>query len=269
MDTATRDKGKGQDWERHEEYGFRFYQRATGQLPEMESAKAVARIVKRLLPPGGTILDAGCGPGHYLRSLRRAITTPFHYTGLDATKRYIELARKAWRNDRNADFHLGDIFALPFANDSFDVVISCNVFMHLPSIKTPLRELIRVARGYVLVRTLVGHLSYRIQQVHSPETHPDLYPGDPDEEEFDEAGEPKDFLYFNIYSRTYLEKILRRTPKIREFRIYPDTDFDPKNIASELTPDAPPDATRIVDGLQVSGYIIQPWHFIEVAKEGA
>lgn len=264
---TSRPRSSWRIWDTEEDYGLLLFKRATGQLPEMESSKAVARIVKRLLPPGGTILDAGCGAGHYLRSLKREIAAPFRYTGLDSTRRYIELAREAWREEPEADFHLGDIFALPFADAHFDVVISCNVFLHLPSIKTPLRELVRVARRHVLVRTLVGERSFRIQEVYSPETHPKSYGGDSDEEEFDDDGEPKYFHYYNIYSRSYVEKLLKGIPGVQKFQIYPDTEYDPQNIEAELTSESPPDATRIIGGLQINGYILQPWHFIEISKE--
>lgn len=153
-------------WDRQKEYGQRLYRRAVGELPEMESAKATAKLMKGMVHSGDHILDVGCGAGHYLRSLRRIISCPFDYTGADATAGYIRLARKAWAKDRLARFAVEDAYDLSFADESFDLVISCNLLLHLPSIRRPLAELIRVARRAVVVRTLVGERSFRIQEVH-------------------------------------------------------------------------------------------------------
>ena len=86
-------------WDTEPGYGNLLYRRATGDLPEMESSKVVARLVKDWLRGGDAILDVGCGSGHYLRSLRRHISSDFSYTGVDATAAYIDLARQAWQGD--------------------------------------------------------------------------------------------------------------------------------------------------------------------------
>ena len=256
-----------QVWDRDTGYGDLFYKRAVGQMPEMESSKAVARILKGFTHAGDTILDVGCGAGHYLRSLRREIPVPFRYVGVDATKNYVEIARQAWRNDHNAEFETANIFCLPFQDSACDIVMSCNVILHLPSIKAPLAELVRVAGKVALIRAMVGERSFRIQEVYSPATHPDAFSGDPDEEEFDEHGEPKSFHYFNIYSRAYIEKLISKMPGVAGYRIYADEDFDVARIDSEEYPETPPDKTSTIDGWQVNGNILMPWHFIEITKK--
>ena len=98
-------------WDQNQEYGEILFKRAIGDLPEMESAKAIAGMVKELIRPNDLILDVGCGAGHYLRSLRQEITdVPFQYMGIDATASSIKLARKAWSGDHRAKFEVGDVF---------------------------------------------------------------------------------------------------------------------------------------------------------------
>ena len=245
-------------WDLCPDYGDLLYRRAIGDLPEMESSKAVARLVRSWVRGGDSILDVGCGAGHYLRSLLREISAPFSYTGVDATAHYIDLARKAWKEQENARFEIADIYALPFDDAEYDVVISCNLLLHLPSIKIPLQEIVRVSRRNALIRTLVGDRSFRIQEVRNPSRDEGLG----DEDEFDEKGEPKNFNYYNIYARSYIEKLLSRMPSVMSYRIIPDRDYDVAQLSADLSQEAVDNTTRLVDGWQVNDYILQPWHFI-------
>lgn len=251
-------------WDKAPDYGQLFFDRAKGHSPEMESSMAAARILQSRITSESTLLDVGCGAGHYLRSLRRLINEPFRYTGLDATESYINLANQAWADDAAADFVLGDIYNLPFEDNAFDTVLCCNVFLHLPSIQQPLHELIRVARGSVLIRTLVGDRSFRIQDVFSPSTHPERFSGS-DDIEFDTNGEPKAFSYLNIYSKLYIGKLLEQERKVKSFSITSDQDFNPERLRqdSEARQNVV-NITRLVGGFQINGAILQPWHFIQI-----
>lgn len=255
-------------WDRDADYGELLYKRATGELPEMESSKTVGKLVKPWVRPNDRILDVGCGAGHYLRSLRREIQVPFSYTGVDATARYIALARQAWTGDPNACFHVADVFSLPFQSGEYDIVLSCNLFLHLPSIGVPLRELTRVASRHVLIRTLVGDRSFRVQEVHSPETHPRSFAGALDEDEFDENGEPRGFAYYNIYSKSYISKLIARLPGISQCELIRDDQYDPLHLTAEAEREsAAPNTTRMVGSWQANGYVLLPWHFVSIDKK--
>ncbi len=256
---------KWKTWNETPRYGDVFYDRATGKMPEMESSKAVATRISRLAAGGESLLDVGCGGGHYLVSLDRIMKTPFSYTGADATAYYIERAKEAFKGNNAATslrgdpcFETGDIFNLKYDDNSFDIVFCANVLLHLPSVTTPLSELVRVSRKYVLIRTLVGQEPFRIMHVISPE-------------EYDEKGEPDKFNYFNIYSERFLRGFISSIPGVKRVSFEADHDFNPENIGAHEYEnggrDIPVNLTRIINGMQVNNYIIEPWGFILIEKE--
>jgi SAM-dependent methyltransferase len=233
----------------------------------MESSKALASLIKQWVLPGDRILDVGCGAGHYLQSLRREIAEPFHYTGLDATERHVELARDAWKGQTDADFQQGDIYSLPFDDAEYDIVMCSNVLLHLPSVQVPLAELVRTARKRVIIRTLVGDRSFRIQEVRcsaGDRTDSSTASNIESENEFDANGEPKSFFYYNIYSQSYIEGLVSRQPNASSCTIFPDRDFDVAKLETDLARYSSPNATHLMNGLQVNRYVLLPWHFVSI-----
>ena len=185
----------------------------------------------------------------------------------DMTTEYLDLAQQAWANSPKVTFEVADIFSLPFHDQQFDVVMSCNLLHHLPSIRVPLSELFRFAKKHVLIRTLVGERSFRIQEVYSPVTHPKWFPESSDQNEFEDSGEPRWFCHFNIYSKSYIEQLLSELPSVIDYHVIPDDSFDHKRIDADATGDAPPDATKMIGDWQVNGYILPPWSFIHIIKK--
>lgn len=106
------------------------------QGPTYEAA--LARVP---LGPGDHVLDIGCGAGAFLRlaAARGARTT-----GLDASQALLDLAA---RRVPDAVLHLGDMEALPFGDDAFDVVTGFNTFFFADDMVAALREAGRVARS--------------------------------------------------------------------------------------------------------------------------
>jgi len=245
-------------WDEEKEYGDVFFKRATGSLPEMESSKAAAKAVNKIISDQDSLLDVGCGTGHYLKSLISGVDKSFSYTGADATGYYIELATKAWsgvadsnENVLSVKFKQADIFNLPFEDQYADVVMCNNVLLHLPSVATPIQELIRTAKKYVVIRALIGNSTFRTKQVHEPEV-------------FDENGEPENFHFYNIYSENYISSLLNGNDCVKSFSFSSDTDYNVDNITKSMTDysEEPTDITTIVNGMQVNNYIIQPWQFL-------
>jgi ubiquinone/menaquinone biosynthesis C-methylase UbiE len=248
-------------WDKDQAYGDLFFKRATGELPEMESSKALAKIIQPYLEEGDKIGDIGCGGGHYLRSLDNKATKKFHYVGVDQTAYYIQKANEAFTKKENknelrltTNFIQGDIFSIPLNNNEVDVTICNNVLLHLPSIEKPLTELLRITKKTVIIRALIGDHTLRIKQVHKSE-------------EFDDNGEPLHFHFHNIYSKAYIESILVRNG-IEKFHFFEDTDFqtDAFNTNDNYIGERPDNLTVVLNGMQVNTYIIQPWTFLIIEK---
>jgi ubiquinone/menaquinone biosynthesis C-methylase UbiE len=236
-------------------YAHAMYRRAIGDLPEMESSKAIARRVAVFWQRGSNVLDVGCGAGHYLRSLRREIGHVFDYTGVDITADHLALAKMAFDADKRAHFEYGDIFDLHYRDSEFDIVICTNLLQNLPSIVQPLSELARVARRLLIVRLLCGNRTFLIRDVHQH---------DP---ELDPCGEPYSFNHYNIYSRTYLDEILSRMADIRSHTIEPDRDYAIENVDNAvLASNAGAGHTTLIGGYQANGYILLPWAFVTILK---
>lgn len=125
------------------------------------------------LRTGETVLDAGCGTGTLAIAAARRVGPSGRVHGVDASPSMIvRAARKSRRAGVAVDFRIGVAESLPYADGSFDVVLSTLMLHHLP--REPrerfAREMRRVLtpRGRVLVvdfgagvreqaRSLVGH----------------------------------------------------------------------------------------------------------------
>ncbi len=249
-------------WDKDKEYGDLFFKRAIGELPEMESSKALAHIVAKYVNKNDKILDIGCGGGHYLRSLDKILNKDFRYEGIDQTEYYIERAREAFSLAVNENgyrtetcFKVGDIFNIPVEDNNAEIVICNNVLLHLPSIEKPLAELIRVSKKHIIIRTLIGTSSFRIKQIEQPE-------------EYDESGKPSNFHYYNIYSENYVKRSLDNLG-VNSYSFFDDVDYNPSIFGgtSNFVGKKPDDLTTSIDGIQLNVYVLQPWKFVIIQKK--
>ena len=105
------------------------------------------------LTPDAKILDVGCGPGTITAGLADRVPQG-HVTGLDAAQEVIEQAREVAGDRANLDFATGDVYALDYPDDAFDVVQAHQVLQHLGDPVRALREMRRVTKpgGLVAVR---------------------------------------------------------------------------------------------------------------------
>src|SRR5947209_9742832 len=80
------------------------------------------------LRSGLDLLDVGCGPGTITVDLATRVA-PGRVVGIDASDDVITQARQLEAN--NVSFAVGDVYALDFPDESFDVVHAHQVLQHL------------------------------------------------------------------------------------------------------------------------------------------
>ncbi|MEU3252676.1 class I SAM-dependent methyltransferase [Streptomyces sp. NPDC006997] len=105
-------------------------------------AAAVAGLGLR---EGGRVLDAGCGTGRALPSLRAAVGSSGVVLGMDLTAAMLEAAVRAGR-DRDGWLLRADVASLPLRSQSLDAVFAAGLIAHLSRPGENLRELARVVR---------------------------------------------------------------------------------------------------------------------------
>jgi ubiquinone/menaquinone biosynthesis C-methylase UbiE len=108
--------------------------------PVYEHVLARAEITQ-----GTSVLDCGCGAGRFARM---AADRGASVAGIDASEELIEIAAE---RAPEGDLRTGDIEALPWEDDSFDVVTGFSAFQFADDKVRALTEAARVSRGAVVV----------------------------------------------------------------------------------------------------------------------
>lgn len=114
------------------------------------------RVAVELLAPapGDRLLDLGCGPGAALERAARAGAT---VAGVDPSP---SMVKRAQRRVPGADVKVGSAEAVPFDDDTFDLVMAVATFHHWTDPKAGLGEVRRVmaspGRFLILERKLKG-----------------------------------------------------------------------------------------------------------------
>jgi 2-polyprenyl-3-methyl-5-hydroxy-6-metoxy-1,4-benzoquinol methylase len=235
-------------WAKRPEVEQTLIDRAKGVLPEMESTKQLVQLIEKVYRPGMKVLDVGCNTGHYLRGLRR-INSELDYTGVDAYAVYIDQARTVFANDKFANFDVKDIFEPLFPEHPFDIVYCCNVLLHLPDFRVPVRNLLASTKNVCFIRTLFGEYTTIVRRAMT--------------QLFDNDGEPCDFVYQNTLQQEYFAQFVRELGWDIEWIA---DDFDSSILAAEFNTLKKGHGTRIVDGKQVDGNIIFNWMWAKLTR---
>jgi SAM-dependent methyltransferase len=120
-----------------------------GQIAKSYESGA-ADFVKRLnLQPGTRLLDVACGTGNLALPASRLGAV---VTGVDIAPNLIEQARqKAASEALSAKFDVGDAESLPYADESFDAVVTMFGAMFAPRPELAAAEIKRVCRSGGLI----------------------------------------------------------------------------------------------------------------------
>jgi SAM-dependent methyltransferase len=125
--------------------------------------EVLALAESRKLPKSTTILDLGCGAGRHMEYLGKRY---YHMVGLDIAPNGLAVTRERLAKKRlPVELALADMSApLPFADESFDCVVSIHVIFHNPRkvIAATIAEMNRVTKpGGLILTTFNSTLSSR------------------------------------------------------------------------------------------------------------
>ena len=203
-------------WTERSYYHNELRDRAKGIKREMEAAKQISQVIFDKAKSYNSILDVGCGTGHFILSLEKRLKKEFKYQGVDITEQHITDATDIFKENSNYQFQLGDIRALAIEDKSYEVSICSNTIPHIPNVDKAINELIRVTKNDVFIRMLIGDEVLIAKKALS--------------DVFDENGEPESFMYVNIYDENYLKKIIGKKGELFIYEDEFDTDVIMKHF---------------------------------------
>jgi ubiquinone/menaquinone biosynthesis C-methylase UbiE len=124
----------------------RWYAKVRRSGSQIDEYRRQAAQLTKGLPDGAAILEVAPGPGYLAIELARL--GRFHVTGLDISRTFVQIASENAREAGvSVDLHQGDAAVMPFAAESFDLVICQAAFKNFVHPGSALFEIHRVLRA--------------------------------------------------------------------------------------------------------------------------
>jgi SAM-dependent methyltransferase len=137
--------------------------------PRLLSGPTCAAFFLGYLKPGMALLDCGCSEGTITVDLA-ALVAPGQVVGLDIAPGTLQHAQQlaGERGLSNVRFEVGNVYALPFPDHSFDAVFSHALFEHLTDKPKALGEIQRVLKPGGIFGVRASDLGARIIEPPDP-----------------------------------------------------------------------------------------------------
>ncbi len=139
-----------------------------GAVVDNHAARTAADSAAFLLPhlrSHQVLLDIGCGPGSITSDLAARVGKTI---GIDAAAEAVARARRDARGAGNLELGQADVYHLPFAGESFDVVYAHQVLQHLGQPVRALREALRVLRPGGILAVRDSDYATMVHDPHQP-----------------------------------------------------------------------------------------------------
>ena len=112
---------------------------------DMADFQALAERLAKAIPPGAQLLEVAPGPGYL--AIEIAKRGQYAITGLDISKTFVEIATaNARRASVTIDFQHGNASAMPFADDTFDLILCRAAFKNFSQPLAAMNEMYRVLK---------------------------------------------------------------------------------------------------------------------------
>jgi len=135
--------------------------------PEGRHLRSRIQLVDELLAsvPHGKLLDAGCGPGILVQKLLDSPRHDYEITVLDQSSAMVKHCVASTRESGEVHATIGEIEALPFADETFDVTVTTGTLEYTDA-QAAIKQLSRVTKpgGVVLVSMLNPANPYRLTE---------------------------------------------------------------------------------------------------------
>ena len=113
----------------------------TGRINEPGNKARIRRLLSSLIQDSNRrVLDVCCGAGLYL-SILKELVKPGNLHGLDISPEMLKIS-----GVHSSRVHLGSVYAIPFADSSFDLVTCSSALHHLDDLSRALAEISRVLK---------------------------------------------------------------------------------------------------------------------------
>ncbi len=104
----------------------------------------IGSIVRPLKP--ASVLEVGCGGGYSTARLRQFLPN-CSIQAIEKEEKLVELARQL---NPGISISSGDVYKLPFADNSFDTVFLLEVLEHLENPQAAIKEVLRVTKKFLV-----------------------------------------------------------------------------------------------------------------------
>lgn len=144
-----------------------------------DSVAKFLRSLDLMIDESSLVLDAGSGTGIVTKGFFKAGFVPSKIVALDLSFNSLKVSREQFRkskrvNDEKVSPVQGNILTMPFADDVFDLVLTCGVLEYVP-LEDGLREMARILKPggkLILIPVKPSFVGSVLEILYNFKTHP-------------------------------------------------------------------------------------------------
>lgn len=128
----------------------------------------------------------------------------------------------------------------------------CNVLLHLPDFRTPIRTLLNRSKKYVIIRSLISDTTLLSRYLYT--------------DDFDKEGNPTNFVHQNTYSESLLESYVKSLGNYKVTFLVDKFDATQINKEHKDFDSKIKGVTIVKDNMQIVGSLLFNWNWMVIEK---